>query len=148
MRFFVSFWTKIFSILGLMCSIPWKIVFALVCTGFSPRQTRKCLKIDSIPGFKYSHLNISEPMHYRKMVSLVLLFAYHVSGQKPGGGATSHAIRAGGRTQNLMIILKFFRKSNLHLKINLKITTEINSLILIFFNFFNFYVSDRCLTNE
>jgi hypothetical protein len=31
-----------------------------------------CLEADPIPGLKYSHLNISGPMHYRKMVSLKL----------------------------------------------------------------------------
>jgi hypothetical protein len=52
--------------------------------------------------------------------------SYYVPGQKPGGGATGHAKRAGGgRTRNLMIILKIIRKSNLNSKINLKTTVEL-----------------------
>jgi hypothetical protein len=49
----------------------------------------------------------------------------YVPGQKPGGGATGHARRAGGgQTKNLMILLKILRKSNLNSKIDLKITIE------------------------
>jgi hypothetical protein len=34
--FFVSFWTKIFSNLGFLSSIPWQMVFALVSDRFQP----------------------------------------------------------------------------------------------------------------
>jgi hypothetical protein len=42
--------------------------------GFSLLASKKCLEVDTIPGFKYSHLSISGPMHYRKMMSMKLLF--------------------------------------------------------------------------
>jgi hypothetical protein len=66
-------------------------------TDVSPHPTQKCLEVDPISGFKYSHLNILGPMHYRKIVSEKLLFVLLCSRQKPGGGATSHAKRAGRR---------------------------------------------------
>jgi hypothetical protein len=56
------------------------------------------LEVDPIPGFKYSHLNNSGPIQYRKMVSLELLFVLlcsrtktkwwrHRSRQKGGAAA-------------------------------------------------------------
>jgi hypothetical protein len=53
-------------------------------TDFSPCSTWKCLEVDPIPGFKYSHLHISGHMHYRKMVSLELLFVLLCSRKKAG----------------------------------------------------------------
>jgi hypothetical protein len=79
MGFFVSFITYFFSKLRFLCSIPWKMVFALVSD-----STQKCLEVDPILGFKYSHLNISGPMHYRKLVSLEFLFVLLCSRTKTG----------------------------------------------------------------
>jgi hypothetical protein len=78
------------------------MVVALVSNRFQ-RPTRKCLEVDPIP-----------------------CLSHYVTGQKPGGGTTSHAKRAGGgRTQYLMIILKILRICNVNSKINLKITVEL-----------------------
>jgi hypothetical protein len=62
---------------------------------FSPRLTQKWLEVDPILGFKYSHLNISGLMHYKKMMSLELLFVLLCSRANSGGGATGHAKKAG-----------------------------------------------------
>jgi hypothetical protein len=62
--------------------VKWCLHFFL--TDFSPHPTRKCLEVDPIRGFKYSHLNISGPMQYRKIVSLEFLFVLLFSRTKTG----------------------------------------------------------------
>jgi hypothetical protein len=54
----------------------------------------------------------------------------YVPGQKPGGGITGHTKKAGGggRTQNLMILIKILRIGNLNSKIDLKITVVFKML--------------------
>jgi hypothetical protein len=72
-------------------------------TDFNPYPTRKCLEVNPIPGFKYSHQNISGPMHYIKVVSLEILFVLLCSRTKV---RRHHAKRAGGGwVHNSMIIL-------------------------------------------
>jgi hypothetical protein len=53
-------------------------------TGFNLLACKKYLEVDPTPEFKYSHLKISGPMHYRKMVSLKLLFVSLSSRIKTG----------------------------------------------------------------
>jgi hypothetical protein len=86
----------------------------------NPNPTRKCLEVDPIPGFKYSHLNISGPMHYRKIVALEFLLVLLCFRTKTGWWRH--------RSQNLMIILKILRICNVNSKINLKITVEFKML--------------------
>jgi hypothetical protein len=54
-----------------LSSKPWKIVF---WKGSGLLPTQKCLKVDPIPELKYSHLNISGPIHFRNIMSLEFVF--------------------------------------------------------------------------
>jgi hypothetical protein len=53
----------------------------VICASFSPLPSLIYLEIDSISGFKYSHLNVSGPMHFRKMESLKLSLSICPPGQ-------------------------------------------------------------------
>jgi hypothetical protein len=66
--------------------------------------------------------------------------SYYVSEQKPvGAPPVTPKGRGGGRTQNLMIILKILRICNLNLKINLKITVELK----MFSHFVKFWLNKK-----
>jgi hypothetical protein len=62
--------------------------FALIFNRFQP---------DPIPGFKFSHLKISGPMHYRKMVYLEFLFVFLCSWTKTEWWRHWFAKKAGRR---------------------------------------------------